>query len=95
MVYAISDIHGCYAQFIEILKIIHFSDEEDLLFVLGDVVDRGPDGIKVLERMMENDHMVPIMGNHERSNDDSILSCEEEVNCMSRIFIDTFALIKI
>lgn len=43
MIYAVGDIHGCYSQYKEILEKIRFSDE-DTLYVLGDVLDRGPDG---------------------------------------------------
>lgn len=48
MRYIISDIHGCYDQYRALLKKIHFSDTDEL-YVLGDVVDRGPEPIKVLQ----------------------------------------------
>ena len=44
MNYVISDIHGCYKEFKTLLKNIGFSSA-DTLFVLGDMVDRGPDPI--------------------------------------------------
>ena len=37
MHYVISDIHGCYAQFTELLGLIDFKDT-DTLYVLGDIV---------------------------------------------------------
>lgn len=40
MIYAVSDIHGCYEKYVQLLEIIRFS-EGDTLYVLGDVVDRG------------------------------------------------------
>ncbi|MBQ2690162.1 MAG: metallophosphoesterase, partial [Solobacterium sp.] len=46
-VYAISDIHGCSAEFKELLNAVSFS-EYDELYVIGDAVDRGPDPIGVL-----------------------------------------------
>lgn len=64
MHYVISDIHGCYKEYLEALEKINFSDE-DVLYVLGDCVDRGPDSIKLLQDMMERDNVVPIVGNHE------------------------------
>ena len=64
MKYVISDIHGEYEQFITLLKRINFSDK-DTLYVLGDVVDRGPEPIKVLQYMMTKPNIVPIIGNHE------------------------------
>ena len=45
MVYCMADIHGNYEAYQDILKQIHFKDS-DTLYVLGDVVDRGPDSIK-------------------------------------------------
>ncbi|MEE1024278.1 MAG: fructose-bisphosphatase class III, partial [Acutalibacteraceae bacterium] len=64
MHYVISDIHGCYAQFTELLELIHFKDT-DTLYVLGDIVDRGPHPIKVLSALMELPNVVCIVGNHE------------------------------
>ena len=40
MTYAMSDMHGCYDEYKEMLKKINFADK-DRLFVLGDVVDVG------------------------------------------------------
>lgn len=62
--YVISDIHGEYDLFMALLKKIHFSDE-DILYVLGDVLDRGPHPIKVLLKMMEYSNIIPMVGNHE------------------------------
>ena len=49
-VYALSDIHGQGRAFFEMLEKIRFSPE-DKLYIIGDVVDRGPDGIQLLEYM--------------------------------------------
>lgn len=64
MNYVISDIHGEYEKFITLLEKINFS-EKDTLYVLGDVVDRGAEPIKVLQYMMTRQNIIPIMGNHE------------------------------
>ena len=63
--YEISDIHGEYWKFMELLDIIHFSDE-DILYLLGDVVDRGKNPVKTLLKMMEMPNVIPIAGNHEQ-----------------------------
>lgn len=47
MTYTISDIHGCHDKYRELLKKINFGSE-DTLYVLGDVIDRGPAGFKIL-----------------------------------------------
>ena len=44
MRYIIADIHGCYNEYINLLKKIKFTDK-DTLYILGDVVDRGPEPI--------------------------------------------------
>lgn len=64
MHYVISDIHGCYEQFRQLLDIIEFK-EDDVLYVLGDAVDRGPEPVKVLELMSLYPNIYPLMGNHE------------------------------
>ncbi len=46
MKYVISDIHGCYREYLALLDKIHFS-ADDWLYVLGDAADRGPEPIKV------------------------------------------------
>lgn len=62
--YVISDIHGCYAEFMELLRRIGFS-EDDALFVLGDCVDRGPEPVRVLQELMNRHNVTCIAGNHE------------------------------
>lgn len=64
MIYVISDIHGCYEEYLALLEKINFN-EADRLYVLGDVVDRGPEPVKVLFDMMERSNVYPIVGNHE------------------------------
>lgn len=64
MNYAISDIHGCREEFEELLERIHFS-EKDTLYILGDVIDRGPDPVGVLRLMSLHENIIPILGNHE------------------------------
>ena len=63
-VYVMSDLHGNYDGFMSILTQIKFS-EEDELYVDGDIVDRGRDGIKILQYMMMQPNIYPIIGNHE------------------------------
>jgi serine/threonine protein phosphatase 1 len=46
------------------LKKIGFS-EEDNLIILGDVIDRGPDGIALLLEIMDMPNVIMLLGNHE------------------------------
>lgn len=64
MIYCISDLHGQFKQFNEMLELINFN-EEDTLYVLGDVIDRGPESLKILENMMKRSNIHPLFGNHE------------------------------
>ena len=64
MIYAMSDLHGCYDKYIKMLEKINFSDN-DTLYILGDIVDRGPDGIKILQDIMQRKNAVALMGNHD------------------------------
>lgn len=45
MIYVMSDIHGQKRRFDSVMKQINLQPE-DTLYVLGDVIDRNPDGIK-------------------------------------------------
>lgn len=64
MVYAIADVHGCYDKYQAMLENIRFCDD-DILYVLGDVIDRGPDGVRILRDMMLRPNVIPLLGNHE------------------------------
>ncbi len=64
MVFAISDLHGCYDKYVHMLEKIALTDE-DTLYVLGDVVDRGEGGIRILKDMMGRRNVIPLRGNHD------------------------------
>ena len=62
--YVLSDIHGNSAAFDTILSMIKLQPD-DRLYILGDVVDRGPDGIELLQRIRQMENCVLLLGNHE------------------------------
>ncbi|MBE7044624.1 MAG: fructose-bisphosphatase class III [Ruminococcaceae bacterium] len=64
MIYVMSDLHGYYEPYIAMLEKIQLQ-KEDTLYILGDVIDRGPDGIRILQDMMKRRNVVGMMGNHE------------------------------
>lgn len=64
MHYVLSDIHGNERRFLSVLKQIGLK-EEDTLFVLGDVIDRHPGGIRILRRLMAMPNVKMLLGNHE------------------------------
>ncbi|MBR6307271.1 MAG: fructose-bisphosphatase class III [Lachnospiraceae bacterium] len=63
-VYVMGDIHGEYDMFLKMLDKLSFKDSDEL-YLIGDVVDRGPHPIKVLQKIMEMPNVIPIVGNHE------------------------------
>ncbi len=62
--YVISDIHGHYDEFMKLIEKIGLKDE-DTLYVLGDILDRGPHPIKTLFKLMEMPNAICMVGNHE------------------------------
>ena len=67
MIYIVSDIHGCLKTLQKSLENVNFNEKEDKLYILGDIVDRGPYIWEtyqwVKERIGESVFM--ILGNHE------------------------------
>lgn len=64
MIYVMSDLHGCHEKYIAMLDKIRFS-EKDTLYILGDAVDRGDGGIRILQDMMQRKNVIPLLGNHD------------------------------
>lgn len=65
MIYVTSDIHGYpFEKFRKMLESVNFS-ADDFLYVLGDVIDRGDDGIKILRWLMLQPNAQLVLGNHE------------------------------
>ncbi len=62
--YIISDIHGEYDMFLDLLEQIDLQ-ESDTLYILGDVLDRGPHPIKTLRKLMTMPNVICLVGNHE------------------------------
>ena len=65
MIYVMSDLHGCYDKYKKMLDKISFS-KEDTLYILGDVVDRGSNGMKILLDIAECENVILFAGNHDQ-----------------------------
>ncbi len=64
MIFVMGDIHGCKEKYDEMLLKLNPS-EHDAVFVLGDVIDVGDDGIEILNDMMYRANIYPILGERE------------------------------
>jgi bis(5'-nucleosyl)-tetraphosphatase (symmetrical) len=64
--YLIGDLQGCDSALGRLLAKIDFSPSRDVLFVLGDLVNRGPESLAVLQRLMRyGDAACCLLGNHD------------------------------
>lgn len=62
--FIIGDLHGMYDLLMEKLEVVQFNVEEDRLFSVGDLVDRGPDSFKCISLLTES-WFYAVEGNHE------------------------------
>ena len=61
--YVMSDIHGNYGAYNEMLQKIRFSDD-DILYILGDILDRGSNPIQIILDVMKRPNVEVLAGNH-------------------------------
>lgn len=96
MIYVTSDLHGYpLGMFLKLLNGAGFG-ENDFLFVLGGVIDRGEHGAELLRWMAEQPNVQLILGNHEAM----LLSCDflfETVTdeCLSKLDIEKMNLLNV
>ena len=67
----IGDIHGCYKEFITLLRKIKYKKNQDRLILLGDLMDRGPFSYEMLHwaikwKKENSERFFLIRGNHEQ-----------------------------
>lgn len=91
MIYVSSDLHGCNpGDFQLLLQQAGFNDN-DFLFILGDVIDRGDWGVELLLWLTQQPNMQLILGNHEAI----MLACSFLFDEVSENSIDSLSIQKI
>ncbi|MBQ1996541.1 MAG: metallophosphoesterase, partial [Clostridia bacterium] len=64
MIYVIGDIHGDKEKYEAMMEKLAPTDN-DTVFVLGDVINIGAEGIAILQDMMYRANVYPVLGEHE------------------------------
>src|SRR5699024_4416502 len=66
---AISDIHGCFDEFRNLMLKTGYQPERDRLYLIGDYMDRGPNSKEVMyavKDLVENHGAIALRGNHDQ-----------------------------
>ncbi|WP_112194110.1 metallophosphoesterase [Pseudomonas sp. LG1E9] len=63
--FVVGDIHGHFKLLASLLEKVDFNTQQDRLFCVGDLIDRGPDSIDVLKWLSEP-WFYGVRGNHEQ-----------------------------
>jgi len=64
--YAVGDLQGCYRELMALLERVGFNPKNDKLWVVGDMVSRGPDSDKTLRFLFKHRESVyAVLGNHD------------------------------
>lgn len=64
--YVVGDIQGCYAEFAQLLDLVGFDPTRDRLWLVGDLVNRGPDSLSVLRHVKSiGPAATTVLGNHD------------------------------
>jgi serine/threonine protein phosphatase 1 len=86
--YVISDIHGYLSRMFDVLEKANFDWDKDELYVLGDIIDRGPESAEALIWAMEeaprNIHF--LLGNHEDMAHEGLLLARDKGDAITYIY---------
>jgi len=65
-IYAVGDIQGCAEEFFALLARVGFRPDEDTIYLVGDLVNRGPDSLSVLRWAQAHSGCAKVvLGNHD------------------------------
>lgn len=71
-----SDVHGHYGKFLDMMNKIQFSDD-DHLYIIGDVIDKGEDAGNLFLTVSNDSRVTCMLGNHELMMMDSVKSQDD------------------
>ena len=64
--YAVGDIQGCYGEFRDLLGKINFDPNKDKLWLVGDLINRGPNSLETLDYIFNiKESCNIVLGNHD------------------------------
>ncbi len=84
--YVMSDLHGNYKSYKTMFEKINFQDQ-DMMYILGDVLDRGPNPIQIILDLMQRPNVELIAGNH------CVMACECLEFLMKKITMENISLL--
>lgn len=63
--FVVGDIHGCLPKLKELLLKVGFDSQNDILYCMGDLTDRGPESVETIRYLMKIKNFFLIIGNHD------------------------------
>lgn len=63
--FVFGDIHGRFSTFVNLLDSINYDPAGDVLYSVGDLIDRGPDSVSVV-KFFQQENCYAVRGNHEQ-----------------------------
>jgi len=63
--FIVGDLHGRYQSFLNLLEEADYDEDNDIIYSVGDMIDRGPKSYEVIKYFTTMPNAYSVMGNHE------------------------------